>query len=136
MWRAAFGIPDTDPRPTGPALRGGAASHQHPLDHEVRQALDRPRATTVEWSQHLPPAVQRDPRSAALRTRLTALLSSGADVPNLIETALAEKRPLPVENPADALGDAFSAPRQKRAPPVPRGRDASACPRRACQLRR
>ena len=103
VWRAAFGIPDTDPLPTGPALPGGTVSQQHHLNRKVRQALDRPQVGTIDWSRHLPPEVRRDSGAGVLRTKLTELHGSGIDVPKLVETALAERRVLPVENPADAL---------------------------------
>jgi len=51
----------------------------------------------------LPEAVRSDPHVQNLERRLTTLHNAGADPAQLIDDALAEPRPLPVEHPAAAL---------------------------------
>ncbi len=72
----------------------------------------------------MPAAVQQDPSYAQLADRLTGVSRRRDDVPELIEKALADPRPLPAENPADALwwrvvGSDEPTPPRTIAPPPP-----------------
>ena len=124
-----------------PARRRRGSEHQRGLDRRVAETsadstdrLDRPRAPrgpggplvrSARWSAH-GGARRRD------------------DVPELIQQALADPRPLPVENPADALwwrivgSDEPTPPRNHRPaadvaagdpPPPPRTHAPKRCPR-------
>jgi hypothetical protein len=61
---------------------------------------ERPR----DWIRLLPPTVRRDPRVTVLSERLSTLHDAGAGVERLLRTAGRPPRPLPAEQPADALG--------------------------------
>jgi len=102
VWRAALAVPDTDQRPTGQTRRGGPSGYQQLLDQRIRFASVRAPEDRTDWATHLPVLVTRDAGATALAARLRQLQQS-ADVPALIEVALAAPRPLPIENPADAL---------------------------------
>ncbi|MCW2855873.1 MAG: primase catalytic core, N-terminal domain [Marmoricola sp.] len=99
VWRAAYGIPDSDPRPTGPTTDGLGWHHQRDLNRHVQRLVE----DRVDWSEHLPSTVTADTQSAALARRLDDLQRRRPDVALLIQKSLDEPRPLPVENPADAL---------------------------------
>lgn len=130
VWRAAHAIADTDPRPTGPLPDDDhAAGYQYDIDRRIRRSLDRAPTSSVDWNSQLPPEVLRSP--GILRTRLTELHTSGADVPGLIAHAIAEPRPLPVENPGDApwwrvVGAHATTPRVTTPPPNQAGQSAPA----------
>ena len=96
--RAAYGVPDSEPRPSGPPVHGAGAAHQSSLDSQLWGGwrIGRP------WTRVLPADVLRDPRRGPLYTRLDELAASGVDVRGLVDKALAGK-PLPTEVPADAL---------------------------------
>ena len=99
VWRAAYGILDSDRRPTGPTTDGLGWCHQRDLNRQVRRLIE----DRVDWSEHLPSAVTADTQAAALARRLDDLRRRRPDVALLIQKSLDEPRPLPVENPADAL---------------------------------
>ena len=72
----------------------------------------------------MPAAVQQDSSYAQLADRLTKVGRRRDDVPELVRKALADPRPLPAENPADALwwrivGTDELAPRRTIAPQAP-----------------
>ncbi len=121
-WRAAFAIPDHDPRPTGPPQPVAAAEvYQRDLERRHATAAPRPR-TGHDWSRHLPEAVLRDPHRAGLWTRLDDLSTKRNDADQLVATALADARPLPIEHPAGALWWRVVAAAKdipNTAPPVP-----------------
>jgi hypothetical protein len=104
VWRAALGIPHDDLRPTGPPQSADdAARHQYDPKRRLTRAMqpmgDRPR----DWIRLLPPTVRRDPRVTVFCERLSTLHDAGAGVERLLRTAADFPRPLPAEQPADAL---------------------------------
>lgn len=99
VWRAAYGIPDSDARPSGPPVDGLGWHHQRNLNRQVQRLIE----DRVDWSAHLPVVVTSDKQAASLARRLDDLQRNRPDVAALIHQALAEPRPLPIENPADAL---------------------------------
>ena len=101
VWRAAFAVPDSDHRLTGPRqLAAQAAEHQLGLRRRLRAATGIG-ATRRAWQ--LPEDVTSDPAVSRLLERLTGLGRAGLDVQPLIDAATSEPRPLPTEVPADAL---------------------------------
>lgn len=101
VWRAASGVPDTDPRPTGPRVDGRGWGYQRRLDRQVDELTGA--STTATSADQLPPTVRDDQFSAQLEHRLTELYRRRRDLPALIQKALDDPRPLPAENAADAL---------------------------------
>ncbi|MCZ4499982.1 MAG: primase catalytic core, N-terminal domain [Marmoricola sp.] len=99
VWRAAYGIPDSDLRPTGPPTDGLGWHHQRDLNRQAQRLVE----DRVDWFEHLPADVTADSQSAALARRLDDLQARRPDVALLIQRSLDQPRPLPVENPADAL---------------------------------
>ncbi|WP_198950086.1 MobF family relaxase [Kineosporia sp. A_224] len=106
VWRAATGVPDTDPRPTGstqiPAAR---ARHQKRLADRATTALGDPRANAARWrhlAERLEPRLLADPGWPDLADRLTVAAHAGIDIAALT-TAVAAHHPLPDEQPAAAL---------------------------------
>ena len=103
VWRAAFGVPASDDRPTGRPQPGvDAAAHQSHLNRRLHHAVGDA-ATPGTWRTVLPEVVRADPYAENLGRRLTTLAWAGIDPTRLIEDALAERRPLPVEHAAGAL---------------------------------
>ncbi|GAB2731687.1 MobF family relaxase [Nocardioides pakistanensis] len=102
VWRASYAVPDDDTRPTGPRQLGAdARRHQDGLDHRARSTMRGRRQGT--WDALLPKQVTSDPHHRLLSDHLGSLDRAGLDVPQLVRNALAERRPLPTEVPADAL---------------------------------
>jgi DNA primase catalytic core len=102
VWRAAFAVPPSDPRPTGPHQAGAAREpHQRRL-HRAARALAPTNPHRARWTPTLPDPVMADPWSPALLRRLDRLDRAGLDLPGLLTQALAG-RPLPDECPASAL---------------------------------
>jgi len=106
VWRAAFDVPDHDPRPTGPPQPAtDAAHHQTRLNHEVTRTLHHDTPTVAlgrNIADRLPPEVLDDPYWPRLADRLTALHRDHVDIDGLVQTA-SSGRPLPDEQPAAAL---------------------------------
>jgi conjugative relaxase-like TrwC/TraI family protein len=98
VWRAAYGVPDSDTRPAGTRVQGVGSAYQKSLNAR----LPRPASAGGDWTRVLPAEVLRDPRRGALFDHLDELDAAGVDVPAAVEEALAV-RPLPTEVPADAL---------------------------------
>lgn len=102
VWRAAHGIADTDPEPTG---------RHHDDDRGAGISATLTAASDAALTGH------RAHRSSGPTTSLPGFFATqarcgpgspncrrpGADVPALIRQALAEPRALPAEDPADAL---------------------------------
>lgn len=102
VWRAAYAVPDTDLRPTGPPVDGTGWRYQRDLNRRIGTS-PRPLAPVHDWGADLPGQVTDDPTAPALARRLEDLSNTGVDVHELLTTALDQGRPLPAENPADAL---------------------------------
>ena len=103
-------------------MDGVARGYQRQLDRRVTEA--RGTAPDADWTGHVSAAVQQDPSYAQLADRLTGVARRRNDVHELIQKALAGPRPLPAENPADALwwrvvGTDELTPRRTIAPPPP-----------------
>jgi hypothetical protein len=104
VWRATLSIPDDDLQPTGPPrLADDAARHQYGLKRRVMRATQPMGEKPREWIRLLPPTVRRDPRVTVLCERLSTLHDAGTGVERLLRTAADLHRPLPAEQPADAL---------------------------------
>ena len=104
VWRAAYGVPAGDERPTGTPQPGvDAAAHQDHLQARIRRATDGEDTAAATWRTMLPETVRSDTYVANLERRLTTLHNADVDPARLIADALAEPRPLPVEHPAAAL---------------------------------
>src|SRR3954452_3729069 len=103
VWRAAFGVPEDDNRPTGPVQPGAStAPHQHELERMVRSVLGIHRAGD-ELLEQLPDEVRSDVAFGRLSERLGALQAAQIDVRPLVDRALDAAHPLPDERSADAL---------------------------------
>lgn len=106
VWRAASGVPDTDPRPTGPVqVPVARARHQKRLDERAAAAVGDPRANAARWrhlAQRIEPRLLTDPGWPALADRLTVAAHAGIDIAALT-AAVAAHHPLPDEQPAAAL---------------------------------
>jgi DNA primase catalytic core len=103
VWRAAFGVPEADTRPTGPVQPGASiAPHQQELERRVRSVLGVHRAGD-ELLEHLPDEVRTDVEFGRLSERLGALQAAQIDVRPLLHRALDADHPLPDERTADAL---------------------------------
>lgn len=104
VWRAAYAVPATDSRPTGPRQAGSpAASHQRTMDRRVRAATGGRLPVPSKIHDLLPDEVVGDPAFARMTEHLRALMNAGLDVSDLLGKAIAEPRPLPDEHAADAL---------------------------------
>ncbi|MEO6629415.1 MAG: MobF family relaxase [Aquihabitans sp.] len=104
VWRAVFGVPETDHRPTGPRQEGAdAGTYQHQLGRRLRATTRHDIAAATPLRDSLPHGVQTDPGCARLLERMRALTEAGIDVASLLTQALAAPRPLPEEHTADAL---------------------------------
>ena len=102
-WRAAFGVPEDDHRPTGPLQPGASTSpHQQELERRVRSVLGVHRAGD-ELLELLPDEVRADAQFGRLSERLGALQAAQVDVHPLLERVLDADHPLPDERTADAL---------------------------------
>ncbi|MCC6498335.1 MAG: relaxase domain-containing protein [Propionibacteriaceae bacterium] len=112
LWRAAHHIPETDLRPTGPAVHTPAeARQQRHLDQQLHTA----QAGIREWTPRIlqaAPAVADDPALPVLAARLARLHHNGYDVERMLLTA-ASQSPLPDEHPADALDSRITALRRR-----------------------
>lgn len=104
VFRAAQNVPDTDPRPTGPAAHTPATRDwQHHLDELCANA--RIGAGLGQWdvaADALDPLIVEDPYWPHIAVRLDTLARAGLDVATLMRSAAAEG-PLPTELPAGAL---------------------------------
>lgn len=86
VWRAAYGIPDSDRRPTGPPQVDFAAhEHQQWLDQRLNHHLDKQGAA---WIRPITELVgRRDNHTSVLAERLAVLAQQGHDVHRLFELA-------------------------------------------------
>lgn len=106
VWRAANDIPDTDAVPTGAALPPSRErNYQRQLETRVEAVAGPPvplHPATLQLLHEREPAVIRDPLWPVLARRLSAAGRRGADVEDILATALDQGR-LPEERPAAAL---------------------------------
>lgn len=106
VWRAANEIPDTDPVPTGAALPPSRErNYQRTLENRVDRVAG-PQASLppgpLELLHEREPAVTGDPLWPVLARRLSTAGRRGADLEEILATALDQGR-LPDERPAAAL---------------------------------
>jgi hypothetical protein len=95
--RSKVGVVEGSSRPATLRSTGTASSG-------ARRAAEPGERGRRDWTAILPVEVIRDPNAAVLYARLSTLDATSADVDGLVTKALAaERRPLPVEHPADAL---------------------------------
>lgn len=102
VWRAAHAIPGTETRPTGPRVDGVGWKYQRELDRRIGKTASHAELDN-QWADLLPTEVTKDPAAYNLKRRLSGLGVEGAQLAELICVGLRTARPLPVENPADAL---------------------------------
>ena len=106
VWRSAMGVPDTDPRPTGPPqLAAARAHHQQHLQARIAAVLGDPHAASNRWrrlAETIDPRITTDPTWPALAERLSTAARAGIDIAALA-TTVGTGRPLPDEQPAAAL---------------------------------
>ncbi len=102
VWRAAMGVPNDDPSPTGSTQPPGAAARwQHVLDDHLQLSSPSLRHWTAVVRQ-LAPQLRDDPQTPVLAAKLASLSHQGEDVPALLEHALG-RRPLPDDHAAAAI---------------------------------
>ncbi|HET9656296.1 MAG TPA: AAA family ATPase, partial [Kineosporiaceae bacterium] len=106
VWRSAMGVPDTDPRPTGPPqLAAARVRHQQRLQARLAAVLGDPRAAGNRWrrlAEAIDPRITADPTWPTLAERLSTAARAGIDIAALA-TTVGTGRPLPDEQPAAAL---------------------------------
>ena len=102
VWRAAQAIPDSDPRPTGPAQPAKAlARWQNVLDARLGAGNT---ATLTDWTSFLHalvPATRHDDYTPQLAEHLADLASTGIDAKTLLH--IAAGAPLPDDHATSAL---------------------------------
>lgn len=105
VWRAACGLAEESPSPTGPErLAVREKRHQRALDQRVRAQREHESRASAGWRDLIGEArVSQDPYWPVLASRLDAAALEGVDVPRLVATAL-DQGPLPDEHAAAALG--------------------------------
>lgn len=102
VWRAAMGVAEDDPSPTGSTQPPGAAARwQHVLDDHLELSSPSLRHWTAVVRQ-LAPQLRGDPQTPVLAAKLASLSHLGEGVPTLLEHALG-RRPLPDDHAAAAL---------------------------------
>lgn len=115
VWRAAMGVPEDDPSPTGSTQPPGAAARwQRVLDDQLELSSLSLRHWTAVVRQ-LAPQLRADPQTPVLTAKLASLEHQGEDVPGLLEHAL-RRRPLPDDHAAAAL--LYRLERRPRRQPV------------------
>ncbi|MGW5922134.1 MobF family relaxase [Nocardia fluminea] len=106
VWRAGLHIPDTDPRPSGPARHTHQErEHQRHLDARILAALGDPDHPRNRWSETLTRIDARlttDPYWPVIADKIDLAHRAGLDIEHLLTTA-AHERALPDEMPAAAL---------------------------------
>lgn len=105
VWRAACGLTEESPSPTGPErLAVREKRHQSALDQRVRAQREDESRGGAEWRDLIgQPRVTDDPYWPILASRLDDSALEGVDVHRLVTTAL-NQGPLPDEHAAAALG--------------------------------
>ncbi|NRQ51074.1 MobF family relaxase [Aeromicrobium stalagmiti] len=101
VWRAAFGVPDSDRRPTGsPRPEIVARDYQRTLDRRIEDQLSRHGET---WIQPIVAAVgRRDSHTPVLAERLARLAQDGHDAGQLLASATRDGQ-LPDDHATAAL---------------------------------
>ncbi|WP_280222057.1 MobF family relaxase [Nocardia neocaledoniensis] len=106
VWRAGLGVPDTDPRPTGPdRYIGIERAHQKHLQQRVIDAYGDPAAPRNRWADivdSLDNRISGDALWPEVADKIDLAARSGLDITTLLTDAAAQ-RPLPDEMPAAAL---------------------------------
>lgn len=125
VWRAATGVPDTDPRPTGPAqIPVARARHQKRLTERTTAVIADPRAHAARWrhlAERIDPRLLTDPGWPDLAGRLTVAAHAGVDIAALV-IEVAAHHSLPDEQAAAALWWRLT----RHLPPVLTGRGGDA----------
>ncbi|WKG08224.1 MobF family relaxase [Nocardia sp. PE-7] len=106
IWRAGLHVPESDPRPTGPARYIAIErAHQQQLHRRILEVDGNTRLPQHRWAatvDRIDPRISTDPTWPIIATNIDAAARAGLDIENQLTNA-AGARPLPDEMPAAAL---------------------------------
>lgn len=106
IWRAGLHVPESDPRPTGPARYIAIErAHQQQLHRRILEVDGNTRLPQHRWAvtvDRIDPRISADPTWPIIATNIEAAARAGVDIEDQLTDA-AGARPLPDEMPAAAL---------------------------------
>ncbi|MFG2445368.1 AAA family ATPase [Nocardia fluminea] len=106
IWRAGLHVPESDPRPTGPArYLAIERAHQQQLHRRILEVDGNTRLPQHRWAatvDRIDPRISTDPTWPIIATNIEAAARAGVDIEDQLTDA-AGARPLPDEMPAAAL---------------------------------
>ncbi|MFC9659608.1 MobF family relaxase [Nocardia sp. NPDC127606] len=106
VWRAGLHVPESDPRPTGPARYITIErTHQQQLHRRILEVDGNTRLPQHRWAaavDRIDPRISTDPTWPIIATNIDAAARAGLDIEDQLTDA-AGARPLPDEMPAAAL---------------------------------
>ncbi|WP_410877445.1 MobF family relaxase [Nocardia sp. A7] len=106
IWRAGLHVPESDPRPTGPARYIAIErAHQQQLHRRILEVDGNTRLPQHRWAatvDRIDPRISADPTWPIIATNIDAAARVGLDIEHQLTDA-AGARPLPDEMPAAAL---------------------------------
>ncbi len=106
VWRAGLRVPESDPRPTGPARHTAVEhAHQQQLHRRIFEVDGNTRLPQHRWAatvDRIDPRISADPTWPIIATNIDATARAGLDIEHQLTDA-AGARPLPDEMPAAAL---------------------------------
>ncbi|MEU4711085.1 MobF family relaxase [Nocardia salmonicida] len=106
IWRAGLHVPESDPRPTGPARYIAIErAHQQQLHRRILEVDGNTRLPQHRWAatvDRIDPRISTDPTWPIIATNIDAAARAGLDIEHQLTNA-AGAGPLPDEMPAAAL---------------------------------
>ncbi|MFF5037954.1 hypothetical protein ACFY3S_38400, partial [Nocardia salmonicida] len=106
VWRAGLHVPESDPRPTGPARYIAIErAHQQQLHRRILEVNGNTRLPQHRWAatvDRIDPRISTDSTWPTIATNIDAAARAGLDIERQLTDA-AGTRPLPDEMPAAAL---------------------------------
>ncbi|MFI7530237.1 hypothetical protein [Nocardia salmonicida] len=106
IWRAGLHVPESDPRPTGPARYIAIKrAHQQQLHRRIHEVDGNTRLPQHRWAatvDRIDPRISTDPTWPIIATNIDAAARAGLDIEHQLTDAVGA-RPLPDEMPAAAL---------------------------------
>ncbi|MFI7525628.1 MobF family relaxase [Nocardia salmonicida] len=106
IWRAGLHVPESDPRPTGPARYIAIErAHQQQLHRRILEVDGNTRLPQHRWAatvDRIDTRISTDPTWPIIATNIEAAARAGVDIEDQLTDA-AGARPLPDEMPAAAL---------------------------------